>query len=226
MLAIRCCDGNGNGWSPRHQSGYPSAEGDCGDSDYEYKDGATFEEAESVCSENGYQLCTLQQAYYDLDARGTGCRYDAVYHWVSDSCDDPLDSGDAAPSPALVNERAETGSMTAEDIGSNGNAAGNGSNNLSTTVTIIAAAVGVVFIVAVAAALFSKRRKASVHFEADSIDHAVNGSPSDIAVNIENDKVTADSVAQGDDEKATAERPTMNKSAVETEGNDAVEVAQ
>jgi len=217
MIAIRCCDGKGNGWSPRTSSAFPMAT-DCYDGGYEYAEGATFEQAEAVCANRGddYRLCTLEEAYEKKEAKGTGCRYNAVYHWVSNTCD----VDDSAGHNAMANERgAETGSLTVEE---EEEANGNGANNLSAT--IIGAAAGTALIVAVAAAaVFLKRRKADVHFEAEQ--RVADVSSSDIAVQVETDRVAADNVDIGDEQTVvTTEMPTMSVSAVGTEGKDVVVV--
>lgn len=217
MLAIRCCDGNGNGWSPKTSPAFPMTT-DCYDSGYDYAEGATFEQAEAVCANrgDGYRLCTLEEAYDELEAKGTGCRYDAVYHWVSTTCD--VEADDSAHN-AMVNERAETGSLTAEEAASSGNDAA--------TITIIGAAAGTVLIVAVVvAAVFLKRRKADVHFEADAAERVADVSSADIAVKIEMDKVAADTVDIGDEQVVTTEMPTMSVSAIGTEGTGVVEMVR
>jgi len=217
MIAIRCCDGKGNGWSPRTSSAFPMAT-DCYDGGYEYAEGATFEQAEAVCANRGddYRLCTLEEAYEKKEAKGTGCRYNAVYHWVSNTCD----VDDSAGHNAMANERgAESGALTVEE---EEEANGNGANNLSAT--IIGAAAGTALIVAVAAAaVFLKRRKADVHFEAEQ--RVADVSSSDIAVQVETDRVAADNVDIGDEQTVvTTEMPTMSVSAVGTEGKDVVVV--
>jgi len=219
MLAIRCCDGNGNGWSPKTSSAFPMST-DCYDSGYDYAEGATFEQAEAVCTNrgDGYRLCTLEEAYDKLEAKGTGCRYDAVYHWVSTTCD--VEADDSAHN-AMVNERAETGSLTAEEAASSGNEAA----KLSATITIIGAAAGTVLIVVVAA-VFLKRRKADVHFEADAAERVADVSSADIAVKIETDKVAVETVDIGDEQVVTTEMPTMSVSAIGTEGTGVVEMVR
>lgn len=206
-IAVRCCHDDEGGWSPKNTDAFPM-DNDCyaGD-DYDYNDGATFEQAESFCAArgDGWRLCS----YAEVDERiskGTGCYYDHVYHWVSDTCQQGEQS-----SNALANARAETGSMTAEEAASNGSGAANGSETLSTIAIIIGAAVGAVLIVAVAAMVFLKRRKADVHFGADGAEPAADVSSSDIAVKIETGKVTAESVDIGDEQVVTTDMPSCRQ---------------
>jgi len=222
MIAIRCCDGNGNAWSPMTSSAYEVTP-DCYQDAYLYKNGATFEEAKAVCADrgDGYRLCTLEEAQAEI-TRNTGCYYNHAYHWVSDACAVDADAYDNA----MVNERAETGSMTAEEVASNDNDVGNGSINVSTITIIIGAAGGAALIVAVTIMILLKSRKADVHFEADGAERAADVSSSDIAVKIGMDKVTADNVDIGDEQVAAMEMPRMSAPAIGTEGNGAAEMAQ
>jgi len=46
---------------------------------------ATYEEAEVICDEAGYRLCTADEMLSGI-TEGKGCWYDAIYQWVSDPC--------------------------------------------------------------------------------------------------------------------------------------------
>jgi len=70
-IAVSCCSESG--------SGVRKFDGDCFQA-------VTFEEAESMCNDNGYRLCTLTEMM-DKVTKGAGCSHDARYNWVSDECD-------------------------------------------------------------------------------------------------------------------------------------------
>jgi len=45
--------------------------------------GVTYAEAEQICADNGYRLCTVEEIG---SMQISGCNYDWAYNWVSDSC--------------------------------------------------------------------------------------------------------------------------------------------
>jgi len=47
---------------------------------------ATYQEAVDLCEENGYRLCTVAESESGITV-GTGCMYNRIYQWTSDSCD-------------------------------------------------------------------------------------------------------------------------------------------
>jgi len=81
LIGVRCCNDDGEGWSPATVSeSLPTA---CSDEDFEHA--ATFAEANQMCTDNGYRLCTLQEMLSGM-TEDTGCYYNHVYNWVSDAC--------------------------------------------------------------------------------------------------------------------------------------------
>jgi len=66
---------------------------------------STFAEAESVCADHDMRLCTLAEMATGI-TEGTGCWYDAAYQWVSDSCDLPSPSANAAATHSMHSEDA------------------------------------------------------------------------------------------------------------------------
>jgi len=89
-LAVRCCSMDGTtGYSPDCQS--------------HGANGATFDEAEQLCSDHGYRLCTLDEALSGVPV-GTGCNYNLVYHWLSDSCSGNVEHSNSAKVSAMFEE--------------------------------------------------------------------------------------------------------------------------
>ena len=46
----------------------------------------TYDEAVTICEDNGYRLCTLQEMLWNKVTDGSGCEFDWRYNWVSDEC--------------------------------------------------------------------------------------------------------------------------------------------
>ena len=69
-IAVSCCSDDGStGYRP-----------DCG------AYGKTYAEAKTICEDNGYRLCTLQEMLWDRVTESAGCLFDLAYNWVSDEC--------------------------------------------------------------------------------------------------------------------------------------------
>ena len=47
--------------------------------------GATYDDANALCSSYGLRLCTLNEMLSGI-TQGKGCNYDNAYNWVSDTC--------------------------------------------------------------------------------------------------------------------------------------------
>lgn len=67
-LGVTCCSSDGRGYRP-----------DC-------VSGKNFREAEALCESRGLRLCTKNEILSKGRAKGSGCGFDALSHWVSDEC--------------------------------------------------------------------------------------------------------------------------------------------
>lgn len=69
-IAVSCCSNNGSiGYRPSCNA---------------YN--KTYDEAKTICEDNGYRLCTLQEMLWDKVTGSAGCGFDGAYNWVSTKC--------------------------------------------------------------------------------------------------------------------------------------------
>jgi len=71
-IAVSCCTNGGSG-----VRGF-GANNEC-------LQAKTFGEAEAICTQHGYRLCTLAEML-GRKTKGAGCSHDARYNWVADEC--------------------------------------------------------------------------------------------------------------------------------------------
>jgi len=73
-IGVSCCTEDGSDGVRKF--------GDDHDECYQAK---TYDEAEAICAENGYRLCSLEEML-GLTTRWKGCWHDSRYNWVSTEC--------------------------------------------------------------------------------------------------------------------------------------------
>lgn len=140
-IRVSCCSADGtSGWRPT---------ADCFDDDW--SNPQSYQEAEAVCNNAGYRMCTLQEMLSDV-TQGTGCWYDLAYNWVSDACTDPIDVNAAIA-------MSDGAAVVTEDIA--GSDEGNTAVNYMETVYGVAIAVVVLSAVVLLAVFMAKRKKSA-----------------------------------------------------------------
>lgn len=69
-IAVSCCSDDGSAGYRPNCTAYAK----------------TYAEAATLCCDNGYRLCTLQELLWQKLTASQGCEFDFRYNWVSDGC--------------------------------------------------------------------------------------------------------------------------------------------